>query len=76
MKRMNFPGRRKLRREEAQERAEARGKRSPQKQLARLDRLFGEGKGAARERARLAAEIEKAAAAEKKAAKEKDDGGK
>lgn len=66
MKRMNFPGRRKLRREEALERAQARSDRSHQEQLARLDRLFGKGKGAAKERARLAGEIEKAAAAKKK----------
>lgn len=43
-----------------------RAKRSPQDQLARLDSMFGKGKGASKERARLAAQVE----AVKEAAKE------
>lgn len=41
------------RRQEAQERAEVRAQRSPQEQLAVLDKRLGKGQGAARERARL-----------------------
>lgn len=40
---------------------EARAERSPQQQLATLDKRLGVGTGAAKERARLAAEIKEAA---------------
>jgi hypothetical protein len=43
-------GRRKL----AEALAEERAKRTPQQQLARLDEMFGKGKGATKERAKLA----------------------
>ena len=43
----------------AEVRAEERALRSPEEQIARLDRAFGVGVGATRERARLAREIEK-----------------
>lgn len=46
-----------MRREEAAQRAEARSKRSPQDQLAILDRNLGVGIGAVKERARLLAQI-------------------
>lgn len=58
MKRMNFPGRREIRRDEAHQRAESRAKRSALQQLALLDERLGEGKGARRERARLQAMID------------------
>lgn len=38
--------------------AEARAERSPEEQLARLNRMLGRGKGAVKERARLKAEVE------------------
>jgi len=41
-------------RRRAIERQDERAKRTPQEQLKRLDDMFGEGKGAAKERARLA----------------------
>lgn len=49
--------RRDERRESAIERQAARDARSHQQQLERLDRMFGKGKGAAKERARLRALI-------------------
>ena len=42
------------RRKRAEALAEERAKRSPEQQLARLDKMFGKGKGAAKERAKLA----------------------
>lgn len=45
------------RRSEAEERQSARKARGDAGQLARLDAMFGEGQGAQRERARLAARI-------------------
>jgi len=39
--------------ERALERQEVASKRTPQEQLARLDKMFGEGKGAQKERAKL-----------------------
>jgi hypothetical protein len=47
-----------IRQQEAQERAEVRASRSPEEQLAVLDKRLGKGKGAQRERARLQALIE------------------
>jgi hypothetical protein len=44
-------------RERAVERAAQRATRTPQEQLKRLDELFGVGKGAKAERARLAKQI-------------------
>jgi len=41
-------------------RQEAAAKRTPQEQLKRLDMMFGKGKGATKERAKLAARINKA----------------
>ena len=52
-----FRAEKQRRREEAEARAEVRKNMSPQQQLARLDRLLGAGVGAARERARLHAQI-------------------
>ena len=49
------------RREAAVGRQAARDSRSDEEQLARLDDMFGPGQGAQRERARLAARMEKAA---------------
>ena len=71
-----MPSRRDDRRGRAIERQEARAKRTPQQQLQLLDDRFGEGKGAAKERARLKALIEaaeqaKLAEKEKKEKKEK-----
>jgi len=43
--------------ERAKERAEIAAKRTPQEQLKRLDEMFGEGRGAAKERAKLAKRI-------------------
>jgi len=43
--------------EDAVERQEARAARSASEQIARLDTLLGKGKGAVKERARLAKEI-------------------
>ena len=45
-------------REEAEQRAAEREARTPQQQLQRLDKLLGEGVGAAKERARLSKLIE------------------
>ena len=49
-----------LRKKFALERKEITDKRSPQDQLERLDFLFGEGKGATKERAKLVKKIEDA----------------
>lgn len=46
------------RRKEAEERNKVRAKRNPQEQLARLDKMLGEGKGAVKERKRLKEQIE------------------
>ena len=53
----------------AEEQAVERAKRTPQQQLERLDQMFGEGKGATKERARLAKQL--AAAKPKEKPKEK-----
>lgn len=45
------------RREDASKRQEARDKRSPQEQIALLDKRLGKGVGAQRERAKLEAQI-------------------
>lgn len=42
---------------EADQRAEKRAKRTAKQQVARLDKLLGKGKGAVKERARLAKEM-------------------
>jgi len=47
------PDRAKLKREEAKERLAVWTKFTPEQQLARLDSMFGKGKGAGRQRARL-----------------------
>ena len=52
-------GRKQDRQKEAIERQEVRTSLSDQKQLDKLDVMFGEGKGATKERKRLAARIEK-----------------
>ena len=57
MKRKNFPHRKAKRREEAISRDAERASRSVFDQLAVLDAKLGIGKGAKRERARLAEEI-------------------
>ena len=44
-------------REDAQKLLKERAKRTDQQQLARLDTMFGEGKGAQKERARLLKKI-------------------
>ena len=44
---------------QAEERAKARAKRSHKDQVSHLDSLFGSGKGAAKERAKLADRIER-----------------
>lgn len=63
-----------MRRKEAQERQSAYDKLSAKAKLDRLDAMFGVGKGASRERARLAKALEKAAAESVKApSKEKKD---
>lgn len=59
MPRKNFPTRRTARREDAQERQTERNERTPQEQLAILDRRLGKGVGATKERAKLAELIEK-----------------
>lgn len=46
-----------LRKEEADERAKLRAERSPEQQLAKLDRKLGVGVGAVRERTALAKQI-------------------
>lgn len=55
MKRMNFPRRKELRREQAEQRIADRIKRTPQEQLDRLDKLLGVNVGATKERIRLQA---------------------
>ena len=42
-----------MRRKEAEARTAERGNRSDKQQIAKLDKMFGKGKGAQRERARL-----------------------
>jgi hypothetical protein len=54
MKTTNFPGRVEKRQAEAQERAKVWGALSPNEQLKVLDDRLGTGKGAKRQRARLA----------------------
>ncbi len=49
---------REIRKQQAETRAEERAKRSPQEQIELLNTRLGAGTGAARERARLATEIE------------------
>lgn len=71
MKPTNFPGRKQKRIEEGEVRKAERAKRTPQEQIAMLDRMFGVGKGAARERARLLRGIEAAVFAEEAAAQAK-----
>ncbi len=68
--RMNSHGRPEIRRGEAEARAAARAERSHQDQLALLDKRFGKGKGAERERTRLASLIEKEGQTKKKGKKE------
>ena len=51
--RKNFSGRREARRIDATTRAEVRSKRSAAQQLEHLDKLFGAGLGAKKERERL-----------------------
>ena len=50
----------KIRREQASARLAERAKLSAKEQIERLDAKFGEGQGAAKERARLAAQIAEA----------------
>jgi outer membrane protein TolC len=50
----------KIRREQAAVRIAERGKLSAKEQIARLDARFGAGQGAAKERAKLAAQIAEA----------------
>ena len=47
-----------LRRAKAEERDAERSKRTPRQQLQRLDEMFGVGRGAKKERARLKKKIE------------------
>jgi hypothetical protein len=54
MKRANFPETVKVRQEAALKRKEERALRTNQQQIEQLDRMFGPGQGAVRERARLA----------------------
>jgi hypothetical protein len=61
--------RKESKRESANERAEARAKRTAEQQLKRLDDMFGSGQGAVRERARLQKEIEDRKAASKASSK-------
>lgn len=58
--RSNFPPRVDSRRESATARKEAREALSDAAQLARLDTILGEGRGARKERARLATKISNA----------------
>ena len=46
------------RREEAKARQEERNQRTPQQQIQHLDKILGKGKGATKERARLAKMME------------------
>jgi hypothetical protein len=64
----------KFRKEEAQKRQDARNHRTPEQQLALLDSRLGAGQGARKERARLAALIEKSNA--EKARKNRKEAGK
>ena len=52
-------GRKQDRQKEATQRQEERNSISDQKQLNKLDDMFGKGKGATKERKRLVARIEK-----------------
>lgn len=54
------PDNKAIKRSEAKERAEAWQKLSPVQQLKALDTRFGAGKGATKQRARLAAQIDRA----------------
>jgi hypothetical protein len=56
------------RQEQARERQTIANKRTPEEQLRRLDKMFGEGQGATKERAKLAKRI-----AERNEVKKKDD---
>jgi len=60
-----------LHREEAEERQAIRNKRTDQDQIAELDKMFGKGNGAKRERTRLLARIAKADEKAKQKAPEK-----
>lgn len=51
---MKLNDRKQQRKEQAAERMEVRAKRTPQQQIAILDRKLGKGIGAVRERAKLA----------------------
>ncbi len=51
---MRGPTVREARRQRAEALAEDRAKRTAQQQLDRLDKMFGKGKGATKERAKLA----------------------
>lgn len=53
MIRKNFPGRKSIRKEAAEARQEDKTNRTNKEQLSRLDKMFGKGKGAKKERARL-----------------------
>ncbi len=53
MKPTNFPGRLEQRRKEAKERDAFAASLTPKQKLANLDKKFGKGVGAKRERARL-----------------------
>lgn len=60
MRRRNVsPSNRKQRQEGAKARQEAHDVRTPAEQLAVLDKRFGKGKGAAKERARLEKKLAK-----------------
>lgn len=59
--RKNFEARVDVKREEAQERAQVRAKRTPQQQLDLLDARLGKGVGAKKERAKLLKLIEQGA---------------
>jgi len=67
MARSNVKGRSE-RQERARERQTVANKRTPEEQLRRLDKMFGEGQGATKERAKLAKRI-----AERNEVKKKDD---
>ena len=64
------PDRLEERREDAKERQEAADERTPYEQLTRLDRMFGSGKGAKKERAKLAKKIESLKVAKKEESSE------
>lgn len=61
--------RREVRRKAAEARQAERDKRSPEEQLARLDAMHGEGKGATKERLRLHEQIKREKIEAKKAEK-------